>query len=52
VKRPAPVPARARRHVQPAAPSNDRTLAVGAVLIAAAIGVSLLGKRTDGQSDN
>jgi short-subunit dehydrogenase len=47
VKRPASAPGRARRDVQPAAPSNDRTLAVGAVLIAAAVGLSLLGKRSD-----
>ena len=45
-------PARPRRDVQAGAPSNDRTLAVGAVLIAAAIGVSLLGKRSGDQSDN
>jgi hypothetical protein len=47
VKRPAPAPARARRDVQPRVPSNDSTLAVGAVLIAAAVGLSLLGKRSD-----
>lgn len=45
-------PSRPRRDVQAGAPSNDRTLAVGAVLIAAAIGVSLLGKRSGDQSDN
>lgn len=45
-------PALPRRDVQAGAPSNDRTLAVGAVLIAAAIGVSLLGKRSEDQSDN
>ena len=44
-------PARPRRDVQAGAPSNDRALAVGAVLIAAAIGVSLLGKRSGDQSD-
>jgi len=49
VKRPAPAraPARPRRDVQPRVPSNDNTLAVGAVLIAAAVGLSLLGKRSD-----
>jgi short-subunit dehydrogenase len=49
VKRPAPAraPARPRRDVQPRVPSNDSTLAVGAVLIAAAVGLSLLGKRSD-----
>ncbi|MBD8626443.1 MAG: SDR family oxidoreductase [Massilia sp.] len=45
-------PARPRRDIPSGAPSNDRTLAVGAVLIAAAIGVSLLGKRSGDQSDN
>ena len=45
-------PSRPRRDVQAGAPSNDRTLAVGAVLIAAAIGVSLLGKRSGDESDN
>ncbi|MEM8511986.1 short-subunit dehydrogenase [Massilia sp. MP_M2] len=52
VNRPAPALARARRDVQARAPSNDSALAVGAVLIAAAIGVSLLGRRSDNQSDN
>jgi len=49
VKRPAAAPAsaRPRRDVQPRVPSNDNTLAVGAVLIAAAVGLSLLGKRSD-----
>jgi hypothetical protein len=47
VKRPAPASARPRRDVQPRVPSNDNTLAVGAVLIAAAVGLSLLGKRSD-----
>jgi len=49
VKRPAPARAlaRPRRDVQPRVPSNDNTLAVGAVLIAAAVGLSWLGKRSD-----
>jgi len=40
-------PTRPRRAVQADVQPHDRTLAVGAVLIAAAIGLGLLGKRTD-----